>query len=196
VKSEELKADPPAALFSLPFRVGDEVLALAANIKLVIFDVDGVLTDARLILGDDGQEYKAFNSRDGHGIKMLQRHGVAAAIITGRTSQVVEHRVRDLGICYAYQGCQEKLPVYRRLLADLGLATAQAAFVGDDVVDLPIMLEAGLAVAVQDAHPLVKRHAHWTTPSAGGRGAARELCEMILYAQGSYGAEMLRYFSA
>lgn len=195
MKSEKLKVDPPAALFSLPFQVGEEVLALAANIKLVVFDVDGVLTDARLILGDDGQEYKAFNSRDGHGIKMLQRHGVAAAVITGRTSQVVEHRVRDLGIRYTYQGCQEKLPVYRRLLADLGLATAQAAFAGDDVVDLPIMLEAGLAVAVQDAHSLVKRHAHWITPSAGGRGAARELCEMILYAQGSYGAEMLQYFS-
>lgn len=190
-----MKAGPPAALFALPFRVGEEVLAAAARIKLVVFDVDGVLTDARLILGDDGQEYKAFNSRDGHGIKMLQRHGVAAAIITGRTSQVVEHRVRDLGIHYAYQGCEEKLPVYRRLLADLGLKTTEAAFVGDDVVDLPILLAAGLAVAVQDAHPLVKRHAHWITPSAGGRGAARELCELILYAQGNYGAEMLRYFS-
>lgn len=190
-----MKAGPPAALFALPFRVGEEVLAAAARIKLVVFDVDGVLTDARLILGDDGQEYKAFNSRDGHGIKMLQRHGVAAAIITGRTSQVVEHRVRDLCIHYAYQGCEEKLPVYRRLLADLGLKTTEAAFVGDDVVDLPILLAAGLAVAVQDAHPLVKRHAHWITPSAGGRGAARELCELILYAQGNYGAEMLRYFS-
>jgi 3-deoxy-D-manno-octulosonate 8-phosphate phosphatase (KDO 8-P phosphatase) len=182
---------PLAPAFEVPARV----LELAARVKLVLFDVDGVLTDARLILGDDGQEYKAFNSKDGHGIKMLQRNGVAAGIITGRLSRVVEHRVRDLEIRHVHQGCKEKLPVYRRLLAELGLAPAQTAFVGDDVVDLPIMLEAGLAIAVQDAHPLVKRHAHWITPSAGGHGAGREVCEMILHAQGSYGAEMGRYLA-
>jgi 3-deoxy-D-manno-octulosonate 8-phosphate phosphatase (KDO 8-P phosphatase) len=177
------------------FPMPPEVLALAAQVKLVLFDVDGALTDARLVIGDDGQEYKAFNSKDGHGIKMLQRNGVATGIITGRTSRVVEHRVRDLNIEHVYQGCVDKHPVYRALIDRLGLAPPQTAYVGDDVVDLPIMLEVGLAVAVQDAHPLVKTHAHWITPSGGGRGAAREVCEMILHAQGSYTAEMLKYLA-
>lgn len=180
-----------APAFDLP----RETLARAAKIKLVLFDVDGVLTDGRLLIGDDGQEYKAFNSKDGHGIKMMQRHGVAAGIITGRTSKVVEHRVRDLNIQHVHQGCAEKLPVYRQLLARLGLQPEQTAFVGDDVVDLPIMLSVGLAVAPRDAHPLVVRHAHWTTPSDGGRGAARELCELILYAQGHYDRAMQNYLS-
>jgi len=176
------------------FEINPDVLALAAKIKLLLFDVDGVLTDGRLVIGDDGQEYKAFNSRDGHGIKMLQRNGVPVGIITGRNSEVVKHRVKDLGIQYVHQGCKEKLPAYHQLLAELKLAPEQTAYVGDDVVDLPIMLQAGLAVAVQNAHSLVKQHAHWITPSIGGYGAGREVCEMIMYAQGSYHAEMLKYF--
>jgi 3-deoxy-D-manno-octulosonate 8-phosphate phosphatase (KDO 8-P phosphatase) len=182
-------------LLAPDFPINAPVLALARPIKLVLFDVDGVLTDARLILGDDGQEYKAFNSKDGHGLKMLQRNGVAVGIITGRTSRVVEHRVRDLEIRHVYQGCKEKLPVYQRLIAELGLSPAETAFVGDDVVDLPIMLQVGLAIAVQDAHVLVRRHAHWVTPSPGGHGAGREVCEMLMYAQGTYTSEMQRYFS-
>jgi 3-deoxy-D-manno-octulosonate 8-phosphate phosphatase (KDO 8-P phosphatase) len=178
------------------FSVDAPVLAAAREIRLVLFDVDGVLTDARLIIGDDGQEYKAFNSKDGHGLKMLQRNGVAAGIITGRTSKVVEHRVHDLGIKHVYQGCKEKLPVYDKLIHELKLDPAQTAFVGDDVVDLPIMLKVGLAIAVQDAHPMVKRHAHWITPSAGGEGAGREVCEMLMHAQGTYTAEMLRYLNS
>jgi 3-deoxy-D-manno-octulosonate 8-phosphate phosphatase (KDO 8-P phosphatase) len=182
-------------LITPEFDIPQDVLERAARVKLVLFDVDGVLTDARLIIGDDGQEYKAFNSKDGHGIKMLQRNGVAAGIITGRQSKVVEHRVRDLGIEHVHQGCKEKLPVYEKLIAQLGLAADQTAFVGDDVVDLPIMLRVGLAVAVRDAQALVRQHAHWTTPSGGGHGAARELCEMIMHAQGTYTAEMLKYLS-
>jgi len=185
-----------AELLAPDFPINSTVLALARPIKLVLFDVDGVLTDARLILGDDGQEYKAFNSKDGHGIKMLQRNGVAAGIITGRTSRVVEHRVRDLEIRHVYQGCKEKLPVYQQLIAELGLSPAETAFVGDDVVDLPIMLQVGLAIAVQDAHALVRRHAHWVTPSPGGHGAGREVCEMLMFAQGTYTREMQRYFGA
>lgn len=177
------------------FSVSESVRTLAGKIKLVLFDVDGVLTDGRLILGDDGQEYKAFNSRDGHGIKMLQRSGVTVGIITGRTSRVVEHRVQNLGIKHVFQGCVEKLPVYRQLIDQLGLHPEQTAFVGDDVVDLPIMLQAGLAVAVHNAHPLVRQHAHWITPSPGGGGAARELCELIMYAQGTYGTEMQKYLA-
>ncbi len=175
------------------FSMSREVLDLASQIKLLIFDVDGVLTDGSLYLGDDGQEYKAFHTRDGHGIKMLQKSGVDVALITGRTSKVVEHRVADLGIHHLYQGRQEKLPAYEGLLNELGLDHFQAGFVGDDVVDLPIMLATGLSVAVQDAHPLVRQYAHWTTPSPGGRGAARDICEMILFAQGNYDTQIQCY---
>jgi 3-deoxy-D-manno-octulosonate 8-phosphate phosphatase (KDO 8-P phosphatase) len=165
----------------------------AKAIKLVIFDVDGVLTDGGLFLGDDGQEYKAFNSRDGHGMKMLQYTGVEIGIITGRTSEVVKLRMENLGVQYVYQGKQEKLPAYEELRDKLGLSDEQIAYVGDDVVDLPIMRRVGLAVAVQDAHPFVVQHAHWQTPHGGGRGAARDLCEMIMEAQGRLQSSLEHY---
>lgn len=180
--------------FPLPFVVNDFTLKRATCIKLVLFDVDGVMTDGSLFLGDDGQEYKAFHSLDGHGIKMLISNGVDTGIITGRTSRVVEHRVANLGIKHVYQGCADKLPIYEELLEKLGITHKQTAFVGDDVVDLPIMIRTGLSIAVQNAHPLVKKRAHWTTPSNGGQGAVREVCEMILFAQGNYQKEMQRYF--
>lgn len=161
-----------------------EILDKAAKIKLVIFDVDGVLTDGSLFLGDDGQEYKAFNSKDGHGMKMLQATGVTIGIITGRTSRVVEKRMASLGIEHVYQGQLEKLPAYEELLSKLGLEHDQVAYVGDDVVDLPIMVRSGLAIAVADAHALVLEHAHWQTPNCGGRGAGRDVCELLMEAQG------------
>ena len=170
-----------------------DVLDKAARTRLVIFDVDGVLTDGSLFLGDDGQEYKAFHSRDGHGMKMLQRSGVKIGIITGRSSEVVSHRMRDLGIEHVFQGQKDKLPAFERLCAELGVAADECAYVGDDVVDLPIMRRVGLAVAVQDAHALVRKHAHWQTPSGGGRGAAREVCELIMEARGTLEAELERY---
>lgn len=176
-----------------PFDIPEHVSRAAKNIKLVLFDVDGVLTDGSLFIGDDGQEYKAFNSRDGHGIKMLQNSGVSVGIITGRTSKVVKQRVADLGIQHVFQGCQDKLPVFQDLVKKLGLDTSETAFVGDDVVDLPIMLRSGLAITVQDAHYLIKHHSHWITPSRGGRGAAREICEMIMHAQGKLSDEMSSY---
>jgi len=157
----------------------------AAAIRLVIFDVDGVLTDGSLFLGDDGQEYKAFNSRDGHGMKLLRSTGVHIGIITGRTSNVVEMRMESLGVEHVYQGHLEKLPAFEDLLGKTGVAPEQVCYVGDDVVDLPILVRVGLAVAVQDAHHLVKRHAHWTAPNPGGRGAARDVCELIMEAQGT-----------
>ncbi len=172
-----------------------DIIDKAAQIKLVIFDVDGVLTDGSLFLGDDGQEYKAFHSRDGHGMKMLQETGVEIGIITGRTSQVVIHRMENLGVKHLYQGRLEKLPAFKDLIAKLGLEREQTAFVGDDVVDLPIMLNAGLAIAVRDAHPLVARHAHWQTPNPGGRGAARDVCELIMDAQGTLQSMLERYLA-
>lgn len=170
-----------------------DIFDKAAQIRLLIFDVDGVLTDGSLFLGDDGQEYKAFHSRDGHGIKMLLSHGVEVAIITGRSSQVVEHRMKNLGVSRVYQGQLDKTKAFQALLAEMELKPEQVAYVGDDVVDLPVMRKVGLAIAVQDAHPLVKQHAHWQTPHGGGRGAARDVCEMLLEAQGKLAAEMEKY---
>ncbi len=170
-----------------------DILERASRIKLLIFDVDGVLTDGSLFIGDDGQEYKAFNSLDGHGIKMLQKHGVQCAIITGRSSKVVEHRMANLGIELIYQGQHDKTEGYTHLMERVGLEDHQVAYVGDDVVDLPVMRRVGLAIAVQDAHPWVIRHAHWQTSRGGGRGAARDVCEMLLEAQGVLEQELGSY---
>lgn len=173
-----------------------DIMEKAARIRLVIFDVDGVLTDGSLYIDADGNEIKAFHSRDGHGMKMLQETGVQIAIITGRTSQTVTHRMNSLGIKHVYQGRQDKLPAYLELLQLLGLNADQVAYVGDDIVDLPIMRQVGFAVAVEDAHELVKRHAHWQTAHAGGRGAARDVCEMIMESQGHLAAMFGRYLPA
>ena len=172
-----------------------DIMEKAAHIRLVIFDVDGVLTDGSLYIGDDGQEYKAFNSLDGHGMKMLQNAGVQIGIITGRSSEVVRIRMESLGIDHVYQGAKEKLPAYLDLKEKLGLEDEQVAYVGDDVVDLPVMTRVGLAVAVQDAHPFAKQHAHWTTPTAGGHGAGREVCELLMSAQGKLQAALDQYLA-
>ena len=163
-----------------------QLINTAQGIKLVIFDVDGVLTDGSLFFGDDGQEYKAFNSKDGHGMKMLQDSGVIIGIITGRQSEVVKHRMKNLKITHVYQGKLDKLPAFEQLIADLGLTPEEVAYVGDDVMDLPVMIRVALAIAPQDAHELAKQHAHWVTPNGGGRGAARDVCEFIMRAQGNW----------
>jgi 3-deoxy-D-manno-octulosonate 8-phosphate phosphatase (KDO 8-P phosphatase) len=162
-----------------------EIIARAVKVKLVVFDVDGVLTDGRLLLGDNGVEYKAFHSRDGHGMKMLAGTGVELAIITGRRSQLVAERMASLGISHVHQGHPSKLPVFEKLIAELGLTAEQAAYVGDDVIDLGVMAQVGLAVAVANAHPLVLEQAHWHTASDGGRGAAREVCDLVMGAHGT-----------
>ncbi|MFP3873008.1 MAG: 3-deoxy-manno-octulosonate-8-phosphatase KdsC [Thiohalophilus sp.] len=170
-----------------------DILARAAQIELVVFDVDGVLTDGSLFVGDDGQEYKAFHSRDGFGIKLLKESGVEIGVITARSSNVVQHRMDNLGIEHVYQGRLEKLPAFEELVARLGLTMEQAAYVGDDVVDLPVMRRAGLAIAVQDAHPLAKQHAHWQTPHGGGHGAARDVCELIMEAHNTLDARLNKF---
>ena len=172
-----------------------DIMEKAARIRLVIFDVDGVLTDGSLYLGDDGQEYKAFNSLDGHGMKMLQDTGVQIGIITGRSSEVVRIRMKSLGITHVYQGRREKLPAYQDLKQKLELEDEQIAYVGDDVVDLPVMTRVGLAIAVQDAHTFTKQHAHWITPTTGGHGAARDVCELLMSAQGKL-QDMLDHYLA
>ncbi|MGV6826531.1 MAG: 3-deoxy-manno-octulosonate-8-phosphatase KdsC [bacterium] len=170
-----------------------DIYEKAKRIKLVIFDVDGVLTDGSLFLGDDGQEYKAFNSKDGHGMAMLQKTGVTIGIITGRTSEVVRIRMESLGVQHVFQGQRDKLPAYESLKQELGLTDEDIAYVGDDVVDLPVMTRVGLAIAVQDSHSFTKQHAHWVTSANGGRGAGREVCELLMDAQGLLQDELQTY---
>ncbi len=171
----------------------EQVYARARSVRLVVFDVDGVLTDGSLFYGDDGQEYKAFNSLDGHGIKMLQATGVEAAIITGRTSQVVLHRAGNLGISRIFQGAHDKLDAYRDLLSETGLATEEIAYMGDDVVDLPVLKRCGFAISVPGAPERVRAQVHYVTRAQGGRGAARETCELIMHAQGTWEGQMSLY---
>ncbi len=169
------------------------VLERAARIRLVIFDVDGVLTDGRLYFGNNGDELKAFYCRDGHGMKMLRNNGVEIAIISGRHSRAVEHRMSDLKISHVYLGIDDKLEAFEHLLARLKLDANEVAYVGDDVIDLPVMRRVGFAIAVQDADPFVKLHAHWQTPNPGGRGAVRDVCELLLEVRGKLGLERETY---
>ncbi|MDH5516628.1 MAG: HAD-IIIA family hydrolase [Gammaproteobacteria bacterium] len=163
-----------------------DILEKASRIQLVIFDVDGVLTDGSLFLSDDGQEYKAFNSKDGFGMRLLQDAGIDVGIITGRESTLVKLRMQELGVSYVMQGRREKGPALDEMMNTTGLSLEQIAYVGDDVVDLPIMSRVGLSIAVQDARPIVKKHAHWITENPGGRGAGRDVCELILEAHGKW----------
>ena len=166
------------------------------RIKLLILDVDGVMTDGRLIIGDDGQEYKRFHARDGLGLRMLQDSGVEIAIITGRTSSVVEHRAKELKINHLYQGRREKLPAYLSLCQTLSLDAEQTAYMGDDVIDLPVLMRAGLALTVSDAHALVLQNAHWVSQKPGGSGAVREACEMIMHCQQTLEQQLQQYVNA
>src|SRR5436309_1430891 len=144
---------------------------LARRIKLLILDVDGVLTDGSIFITASGEEIKAFNTLDGHGLKMLQSTGVKLAIITGRAAAGVEHRARGLSIDYLYQGVHDKRATFAELLDKTGLKPEQCAYIGDDVVDLPVMTKVGLAVAVPDAPNLVRQHSHYVTGASGGAGA-------------------------
>ncbi len=157
----------------------------ARKIKLLILDVDGVLTDGRLFFDDQGREYKSFHARDGHGIKLLRQSGVEVAVISGRSSRAVLLRMQSLGIEYVYQGQEDKLLALQEILQILAITPEQAAHVGDDLPDLPIMRRVGLAIAVDDANLAVKKYAHWCTSLPGGLGAVREVCDFIMQAQGN-----------
>lgn len=155
----------------------------AAKIRMLILDVDGVLTDGRLYYDHAGSEMKAFNTRDGMGLKALQRAGIEVAVISGRKSGAVTHRMAQLGIRHVYQGREDKLDVFLEILRLTGLDAAQTCFAGDDWIDLPVLLRAGLAVSVADAEEQVKQRVHWITRRNGGDGAVREICNLILAAQ-------------
>jgi len=170
-----------------------DLIARAQKIRLIAFDVDGIMTDGTLFLADDGQEFKGFNSLDGHGLKMLKNSGVELAIITGRNSRVVEHRARNLGIEIVHQGAHDKLVVYEALCRELNIDCESTAYMGDDVVDLPVMRRAGLAITVPAAPELVKAYSHYTTTREAGHGAVREACEFLMRAQGTLDAALAPY---
>ncbi|MBM2829587.1 MAG: 3-deoxy-D-manno-octulosonate 8-phosphate phosphatase [Gammaproteobacteria bacterium] len=170
-----------------------DVIEKAKRICLAVFDVDGVLTNGGLILGESGDEYKIFHVRDGQGLVMLRDSGCHIAVITARSSKIVSERMASLGIEYVYQGQNDKGKAFLELMDNLKLGREQTAYVGDDVMDLPAMNRAGLAIAVADAHPLVKEHAHWTTTAAGGNGAAREVCDLIMQSQGTLQAQIQHF---
>jgi 3-deoxy-D-manno-octulosonate 8-phosphate phosphatase (KDO 8-P phosphatase) len=163
----------------------DAVLERAARIRLLVLDVDGVLTDGRLYLSADGEELKVFHVRDGSGLVAIQRAGVTVAIISGRDSAAVTRRARELGIQHVCQGVSDKGAELERLLAELGITAEETACVGDDTPDAPMLRRAGLAIGVADAHPALLAYAHWVTRSNGGQGAVREVCDLLLSARGS-----------
>lgn len=162
-------------------------------IRLVAFDVDGVMTDGGLYYSDSGEEFKRFNSLDGHGIKMLMSSGVKIAIITGRSSRCVEARARNLGIEHVYQGVENKLEAMISLLDKLKLTRDAAAYMGDDVVDLTVMRHVGLSISVPESPQLVRDHSGYITQRSGGHGAVREVCELIMSAQGTLDAQLSPY---
>ena len=165
----------------------------AKKIKVVVFDVDGVMTNGGLMLGDDGLEYKNFHSQDGLGLKLLRNTGIEMAIITGRTYNVVVKRAENIKIKKIYQGVEDKLESFMQVLQDFAVSPEQCAFMGDDVVDLPPMRRCGLAVTVPHAMPLVKQYSHYITTREAGFGAVRELCELIMQAQGSFDQQMAAF---
>jgi 3-deoxy-D-manno-octulosonate 8-phosphate phosphatase (KDO 8-P phosphatase) len=161
----------------------DRVLERARRIRLLVLDVDGVLTDGRLYLSPAGEELKVFHVRDGSGLVAVQRAGIAVAIVSGRDSAAVTRRAAELGIRHVRQGVADKGMELDRLLAELAIDPAETACVGDDTPDLPMLRRAGLAIAVADAHPALAEAAHWTTAAPGGRGAVREVCDLLLSAR-------------
>lgn len=170
--------------------ISDDVRARAARVRLAAFDVDGTLTDGCLRVGADGREFKVFHAHDGLGLKRLQAHGIEVAIISARISHAVAVRTEELGINHVYQGQDDKATCLQRLVDALQLNTDQAAFVGDDLPDLRAMRLAGFAIAMRNAHPTLFDYAHWHTTHTGGHGGVRDVCDLLLAAQGQQADEL------
>lgn len=164
--------------------VAQQVLLWARDIRLLICDVDGVMSDGLIYMGNHGEELKAFNVRDGYGIRCLLTSGIGVAIITGCAARQLEDRCATLGIKHLYQGQSDKTLAFKTLLSKLTLTAKQVAYMGDDLIDAPVMDQVGLSVAVADAHPLLRPRADYVTRIAGGHGAVREVCDLLLLAQG------------
>lgn len=176
-----------------PTLPNDAVMARAARLRMMIFDVDGILTDGSLHYSADGEIIKTFNVMDGLGIKLLGKSGVATAIITARKSPIIDRRAADLDIAYVTQGAHDKRIALEQLLAQTGIGLQECGFIGDDIIDLPIFSRVGLAVSVPAGHPEVRARAHYITEARGGWGAVRELCDIVLRAQGKYDAMLAPY---
>jgi len=161
-----------------------EVWNIAKNIKLLICDVDGVFSDGRIYLGNQGEELKTFHTRDGYGIKNIMNANIHVAVITGRQSQIVENRMSSLGISLLYQGQENKLDAYHSICNTLDIKPEEIAYIGDDLIDWPVMEKVGLKVCVADGHPLLRSKANYVTHIHGGFGAVREVCDLMLQARG------------
>ena len=163
------------------------------GIQLLLLDVDGVLTDGSIVYSDAGSEIKEFNVKDGFGIKIVMAVGIEVSLVTGRTSEALDRRCRDLGINYIYDGVQHKARLLDKILTDTGTGADATAFIGDDLPDIPLMRRIGLPIAVADAHEMVRDCAEWVTSAPGGRGAVREVCDALLKARGKW-EEILKKF--
>lgn len=164
--------------------VSKSVFDTAKNIKLLICDVDGVFSDGLIYMGNDGEELKTFHTRDGYGVKSLMNAGIELAIITGRRSQIVQNRMQALGISLIYQGQDDKIKAYHDICDKLNIAPEHTAYIGDDLIDWPVMKHVALGVCVKDGHPLLTQKADYVTHIKGGHGAVREVCDLILEARG------------
>ncbi|TQV72869.1 3-deoxy-manno-octulosonate-8-phosphatase KdsC [Aliikangiella marina] len=171
----------------------DTLIAKAQKIKLLICDVDGVLSDGKVYFSNQGDELKNFNIKDGLGIKLLQKSGIKVAIITGRESNIVTHRAKELGITILYQGRSDKRATFQEIIESLELSSEEVAHIGDDLPDLPLMKKAGLGLAVNDAHDFVRHNADWVSSKNGGQGAVREAADMLLDAQGKLDSLLKSY---
>ena len=163
--------------------VEQSILDIAKDIKLLICDVDGVFSDGLIYMGSNGEELKTFHTRDGYGVKSLMNAGIEIAIITGRRSQIVENRMKALGINLIYQGQDDKIKAYQDICTKLDIAPEQTGYIGDDLIDWPVMEQVALKVCVADGHPLLARRANYVTSIRGGHGAVREVCDLILQAR-------------
>ena len=170
-----------------------QVRTKAARVKLLILDVDGVLTDGRIIMDHKGREIKAFDVRDGHGLRLLREAGIEVAMLTGRSSPAVQKRADDLGILWVRQGVHDKVKAYQEIAREVGITDDEACFVGDDLVDIPLLKRVGIPIVVGDGAPEAKRFARYVTRSSGGKGAVREVCDLLLQAQGKWEAVLRRY---
>lgn len=172
---------PISTLYGL---VNVDIMAIAQKIQLLICDVDGVFSDGLIYMGNQGEELKSFHTRDGYGIKCIMQAGIQVAVITGRSSHIVENRMRTLGIELIYQGQSNKLHAYNAIAQQLNIAPEHTAYIGDDLIDWPVMEQVALKVCVADGHPLLAQRANYLTQLKGGHGAVREVCDLLLQARG------------
>jgi len=172
-----------------------DTLARAKRVRLMLFDVDGVLTDGRLWYGPSGEAFKAFSALDGHGIKLLMQSGIAVALLSGRAFPAVAVRAAELGVPHVLQGVDDKLAAFGALCTKLGIPAGEAGFMGDDLIDLPVLRRCGFACAPREAHELVRNHVQYVARAPAGAGAAREICDLLMRSQGTLEAALARYLA-